>query len=64
MRMVIELRRGEMPEVVLNNLYKQTQFQTVFGINMVALLDGRPHMNSGDYHAFINHSGNRHPQDL
>jgi len=38
MRMVIELRRGEMPEVVLNNLYKQTQFQTVFGINMVALL--------------------------
>lgn len=43
MRLVIELRRGEMPEVVLNNLYKQTQFQTVFGINMVALLDGRPH---------------------
>jgi len=43
MRMVIELRRGEVPEVVLNNLYKQTQFQTVFGINMVALLDGRPH---------------------
>ncbi|MGR9036557.1 MAG: DNA gyrase subunit A, partial [Gammaproteobacteria bacterium] len=42
MRLVIELRRGEMPEVVLNNLYKQTQFQTVFGINMVALLDGRP----------------------
>ena len=43
MRLVIELKRGEMPEVVLNNLYKQTQFQTVFGINMVALLDGRPH---------------------
>jgi DNA gyrase subunit A len=43
MRLVIELRRGEMAEVVLNNLYKQTQFQTVFGINMVALLDGRPH---------------------
>ncbi len=43
MRMVIELRRGEVAEVVLNNLYKQTQFQTVFGINMVALLDGRPH---------------------
>ena len=40
--MVIELRRGEVPEVVLNNLYKLTQFQTVFGINMVALLDGRP----------------------
>ena len=46
MRLVIELRRGEMPEVVLNNLYKQTQFQTVFGINMVALLDGRPHCMS------------------
>lgn len=43
MRLVIELRRGEMPEVVLNNLYKQTQFQSVFGINMVALRDGRPH---------------------
>jgi DNA gyrase subunit A len=43
MRLVIELKRGEMPEVVLNNLYKQTQFETVFGINMVALLDGRPH---------------------
>jgi DNA gyrase subunit A len=43
MRLVIELKRGEMPEVVLNNLYKQTQFQTVFGINMVALLDGRPY---------------------
>ena len=57
MRMVIELRRGEVPEVVLNNLYKQTQFQTVFGINMVALLDGRPHcMNLLDIlGAFINH---------
>ncbi|MEY3807485.1 MAG: hypothetical protein RI893_461 [Pseudomonadota bacterium] len=57
MRMVIELRRGEMPEVVLNNLYKQTQFQTVFGINMVALLDGRPHcMNLHEIiSAFINH---------
>lgn len=43
MRMVIELRRGEVADVVLNNLYKQTQLQTVFGINMVALLDGRPH---------------------
>lgn len=39
MRMVIELRRGEVPDVVLNNLYKQTQLQTVFGINMVALYD-------------------------
>jgi DNA gyrase subunit A len=57
MRMVIELRRGEVPDVVLNNLYKQTQFQTVFGINMVALLDGRPHcMNLREViHAFINH---------
>ena len=42
MRMVIELRRGEVGEVILNNLYKQTQLQTVFGINMVALIDGRP----------------------
>ncbi len=39
MRVVIELRRGETPEVVLNNLYAQTQLQTVFGINVVALLD-------------------------
>ncbi len=44
MRMVIELRRGEMGEVVLNNLYKQTQLQTVFGINMVALEDGQPRL--------------------
>ncbi|MEE9350628.1 MAG: DNA gyrase subunit A [Thiotrichaceae bacterium] len=42
MRMVIEIKRGEVPEVVLNNLYKQTQMQTVFGINMVALVDGQP----------------------
>jgi len=42
MRMVIELRRGENAEVVLNNLYQQTQLQTVFGINMVALDDGQP----------------------
>lgn len=57
MRMVIELKRGETPEVVLNNLYKQTQFQTVFGLNMVALLDGRPHcMNLHEIiSAFINH---------
>jgi DNA gyrase subunit A len=46
MRMVIELKRGEVPEVILNNLYKQTQFQTVFGLNMVALLNGRPHCMS------------------
>jgi len=42
MRMVIELRRGEVPEVVLNNLYKQTVMQNVFGINMVALVEGQP----------------------
>lgn len=41
-RMVIELRRGEMGEIMLNNLYQQTQLQTVFGINMVALIDGQP----------------------
>lgn len=42
MRVVIELRRGEVPEVVLNNLYAQTQMQSVFGINVVALIDGQP----------------------
>jgi DNA gyrase subunit A len=42
MRIVIELRKGEMSEVVLNNLYKQTPMQSVFGINMVALHEGRP----------------------
>ena len=44
MRVVIELRRGEVPEVVLNNLYKQTVMQNVFGINMVALVDGQPRL--------------------
>ncbi|MEJ2629687.1 MAG: DNA gyrase subunit A [Acidihalobacter sp.] len=44
MRMVIELKRGEMPEVVLNNLYQHTQMQNVFGINMVALADGQPRL--------------------
>ncbi len=44
MRLVIELRRGEMPEVVLNNLYKQTQLQDTFGMNMVALVDGQPRL--------------------
>jgi DNA gyrase subunit A len=44
MRVVIELRRGEVPEVVLNNLYKQTQLQDTFGINMVALVDGQPRL--------------------
>jgi len=42
MRMVIELRRGELADVILNNLYKQTQMQNVFGINMVALVNGQP----------------------
>ncbi len=42
MRVVIELKRGEMPEVVLNNLFKQTQLQDTFGMNMVALVDGKP----------------------
>lgn len=44
MRVVIELKRGEMPEVILNNLYKETQMQDTFGINMVALLDGQPRL--------------------
>ncbi|MFN7288464.1 MAG: DNA gyrase subunit A, partial [Burkholderiales bacterium] len=44
MRLVIELRRGEVPEVVLNNLYKQTQLQDTFGMNMVALVDGQPRL--------------------
>ena len=42
MRVVIELKRSEMPEVILNNLYKETQLQDTFGMNMVALLDGQP----------------------
>lgn len=42
MRIVIELKRNEVPEVVLNNLYAQTPMENVFGINMVALLDGQP----------------------
>jgi DNA gyrase subunit A len=44
MRVVIELKRGEVPEVVLNNLYKQTQLQDTFGMNMVALVDGQPRL--------------------
>ncbi|CAZ88949.1 DNA gyrase (type II topoisomerase), subunit A [Thiomonas arsenitoxydans] len=44
MRVVIELKRGEVPEVVLNNLYKQTQLQDTFGVNMVALVDGQPRL--------------------
>ena len=44
MRVVIELRRGEVAEVMLNNLYQHTQMQSVFGINMVALVDGQPRL--------------------
>ena len=44
MRMVVEIKRGEVPEVVLNNLYMHTQMQNVFGINMVALVDGQPRL--------------------
>ena len=44
MRMVIELRRGEMAEVVINNLWQHTQMQSVYGINMVALVDGQPRL--------------------
>jgi DNA gyrase subunit A len=44
MRVVIELKRGEVPEVVLNCLYKQTQLQDTFGMNMVALVDGQPRL--------------------
>lgn len=57
MRVVIELRRGEVAEVLLNNLYKFTQMQSVFGINIVALTDNRPRlMNLKDLiEAFISH---------
>ena len=44
MRVVIELRRGTLPEIVLNNLYQHTQLQTVFGINLVALVDAQPRL--------------------
>lgn len=56
-RVVIELRRGEVAEVVLNNLYAQTQMQSVFGINIVGLLDGQPRiLNLKDLlEAFIRH---------
>ncbi len=57
MRIVIELRRGEVGDVVLNNLYAQTQLESVFGINMVALVDGQPKLlNLKDLiSAFIRH---------
>jgi len=44
MRAVIELKRGEVPEIVLNNLWKETQMQETFGMNMVALVDGQPRL--------------------
>ena len=67
MRVVIELRRGEVPEVVLNNLYQQTVMQNVFGINMVAIVDGQPKLlnvkeNSPGIHPSSPGSGN--PQDI
>jgi DNA gyrase subunit A len=46
MRVVIELKRGEVPEILLNNLFAQTPMETVFGINMVALVDGQPRLLS------------------
>lgn len=57
MRMVIELRRGEVPEVILNNLYQHTQMQSVFGINIVALENGQPRLlNLKDLlEAFLRH---------
>ncbi|MCG8382603.1 MAG: DNA gyrase subunit A [Gammaproteobacteria bacterium] len=57
MRMVIVLRRGEVPDVILNNLYKMTQMQSVFGINMVALSDRQPKvLNLKDVlEAFLRH---------
>lgn len=57
MRMVVELRRGEVPEVMLNNLYKLTEMQTVFGINMVAIDKGMPKLMTlkGILEAFIAH---------
>jgi DNA gyrase subunit A len=57
MRVVIELKRGEIPEVVLNNLYKETQMQDSFGMNMVALVDGQPRLlNLKEFiEAFLRH---------
>ena len=57
MRLVIELRRAEVPEVILNNLYQFTAMQSVFGINLVALDDGQPRLMTlkGMLDAFIKH---------
>jgi DNA gyrase subunit A len=57
MRVVLELRRGEVPEVILNNLYKETQIQDTFWMNMVALVDGQPRLFNlkGILDAFLRH---------
>jgi len=57
MRIVIELKKGEVPEVVINNLYKHTQLQTTFGVIMLALVDGRPRYLSLPkmLHHYLNH---------
>ena len=57
MRVVIDLKRGEVPEVVLNNLFKNTQLQDTFGMNMVALLNGQPRLCNLKMmiEAFVNH---------
>ncbi len=57
MRVVIDLKRGEVPEVVLNNLFKNTQLQDTFGMNMVALLNGQPRLCNLKImiDAFVNH---------
>ncbi|SEG71338.1 DNA gyrase subunit A [Marinobacterium lutimaris] len=57
MRIVIELRRGEVPEVIINNLFAQTALQSVFGINMVALVDGQPKILDlkGTLECFVRH---------
>jgi DNA gyrase subunit A len=57
MRVVVELKRGELPEVVLNNLYNQTQLEDTFHMNMVALVDGQPRLLSLKelIEAFISH---------
>ena len=57
MRVVIELKRGENSDIVLNNLYKQTPMESVFGVNMVALIDGQPKLlNLKDFiDAFLRH---------
>ena len=57
MRVVLELKKGEVPEVIINNLYKHTQLQTTFGVIMLALVDGRPRYLSLPkmIHLYLNH---------